>query len=219
MNTLSIIEPEFVEVKMRTNGWSGKPICLETISMLPYSNTHWKYAVEKFGIRIPSVLTTLADGKTTCTMCNSVYSGCQFVCDNDVDWYEYKTDYHTITERGYFQVGDVHRTSYSSYRVVKSYRAPCLNTSLEWTNRQEFGFQQDFFNLLSLLSGVSNKDTSVLARFSEFIPHAKYDLIESNLMRGRLDQLEMRQEAIVNAVRQIAERMTQAGNCLNVGNL
>lgn len=220
MNTLTIIEPEFVEVKDRDNSYysSRDKIILRKTSMLPYSNTYWKDAIERFGIRIPSVLVTLADGKTTCPLCKSVYSGRQFICDNQVGWFEYKSGYSTSTERGNPHVGDIHETSYGLYKVEKSYTATCMNTSLEWTHRNEFDFQSDFFNLLSQLSSVSSSDTSILARFAEFIPYGKYDLIESNLMRIRVEQLEMQQGAIIGAIKQIADRMSQAGNALNIGN-
>lgn len=215
MNNLVIQEPEYVSV--RKKGSYGN-VETQSVSMYPYNSTLWKEAVSKFGISLPQNLVSLADGKTTCKKCGSVYSGRQFLCENVVSWIEVKIGWGGEKIRSLLCEGDFYRDYSGGYKVEKSYLASCNSDDMAWDRSEEFFFQQEFFNLLNSLADLESKDNSPLSKYAEFIPHSKYDLIDLNLMRNRLNQLEFRQGAIVGAIREIAERMRSAGNSLNIGN-
>lgn len=219
MNDLTIYKPEYVRMPARMSYGS---VCEDNISFYPYSNEYWKEAVEKFSISLPKTILTLADGITVCDACGAKYAGKQFVCTNLIWFFKYKSSYHEIEKRGHAFIGNKHREDdyyKREYEVTQTGQKQCNSTSLIWDLQGNFSFQESFFAMLSRLSSIENKDNSDLARFQDFIPHSKYDMIDMNIMRNRVRELERQNVQMVEIIKQIATRMSQAGSALNIGNL
>lgn len=216
MYTLTVPKPESFFVSDNGTQYYGKHYNVQ-----PYGDLHWQAAVEKFGIILPAHIVSRHEGKTICGECGSVYVGHQPKCTATVPIFDIEYGWSNRRIVGPLQKGDVYRETDNGreYVVLRSYIGPCDSSKMSWDLLDKFHFQEGFFNLLSNLSQLLEKDSSPLAQYSEFIPHSKYDLIDLNLIRNRLDNIEMQQSAIVNAIKQIAERMSQAGSALNIGNL
>lgn len=223
MNNLAILNPpESVEIITGMN-YDNTTFTKKYVSFYPYRSMHWEEAVSKFGISLPKTIITLGDGVTTCGKCGAKYSGSQSYCTNLIWKYECESNYRNDVVEGHGFVGDKHISGYYRDRaqnIVKTFKHPCgVSYDLKWNLREEFSFQESFFDMLSHLSTMENKDNSDLASFQDFIPHSKYDMIDMNMMRNRVRELERQNVQMVEIIKQIANRMSQAGSALNIGNL
>lgn len=219
MYELTVQKAEYVTMPVRLGRYSNS-IETENVPFYPYSNDYWVDVVKKFNISIPKNIITLADGFTTCGNCGAKYVGKPGMCTNSVWLFEWNGNWNTQRVMGHMFVGEIYRRSpsdYHAYKVEKSYFGPCGSFNLFWTLDEEFRFQQSFFRMLEQLSALSNTDSSIMAPYKDLIP--QYEMIEMNLMRARMMELELRNLQLVGVIKEIASRMSQAGSALNIGNL
>lgn len=217
MNNLVLLDPEFVLVNV---DYKYSSLNKENKSFYPYYNLYWQDAVKIFNISLPSTIVTLADGFSICQDCGAKYVGKQFLCERKVFLYNVEGNWSNPTYYGNLFIGDVHREKGGyAYKVIKSYERECYSTNVKWDLQKEFNFQVSFFNFLNSIAYLPKESNSCLEEFADFIPHSKYDLIDMNIVRARIETLERQNIQLVNVIKEIAQRMSQAGNALNLGNL
>lgn len=187
------------------------------VDLYPYSNDSWRETVKKFNITIPETIITLAEGITKCNECGATYAGKPWICTNLVWVFEYRRSWNDTREMGHRFVGEQFRDNYNTYKVDKSYLGPCGSHNLSWTLKEAFETQKAFFTMLEHISHIPNSETSILAPYKEILP--QYQMIEMNLIRARIVELELRNLQLVGVIKEIASRMSQAGSALNIGNL
>jgi hypothetical protein len=87
----------------------------------------------------------------------------------------------------------------------------------EWSLIKEFEHQQAFFNFLATIRYLSVENVSLLNQFKDLVPGGRTEEYRLQILEQENMQLRNDIGQLQNALRQVAERMNAAGNCLSFG--
>lgn len=186
----------------------------------PYSRTDWVATAEKFNIRTPDHIVDKTEGFSYCTSCGKKYVGCQDTCVNMVPGYKYRRpggySYHDSQEFGNLCKGDIFLDKYKDRQeVIWNGDLECKQRC-KWELQEEFDKQREFFTFLDHL-GYVPIDDSLMIKYADLLPEGLAQKYENRMLALKIQNLEMQNQQLIQALKQIAERMNQAGHALTFG--
>lgn len=191
----------------------------EQISFYPYNSNDWEKTVEKFHIKIPFKLIDRSMGLSTCSKCKATYAGYQRHCTNQVPYVEGKRDgssYLTTFNKIAFKGDNI--WDMGNYYVIESnIKFQDCGQWCSWNLESEFNKQQSFFNFINWLSDCPETDNNWFKEYKDCLPLGTADILEKRIMVQKINQLEMENARVKDALMQIAQRMNQAGAALSFG--
>ena len=189
--------PEPSTFEMNTSGYYGNRY---SRCITPYDSLSWLDVVPKYGIQVPDIV-DMTHGKSKCKDCNAVYVGYQPVCTKTIVWHKTPGSYHD--QRGY-------------HYLYKNHEAECKG-NVVWELADKFSEQLEFFSLLNRLRALPDLKSNPIAKFSNNFPPGVAEALSVQILMDDVKEAKFQIERLQNALKQIAEKMNNAGACLSFG--
>lgn len=170
----------------------------------PYMSDDWQTVVEKYNIKIPSIIDK-SMGISTCLACGARYAGYEQKCVAQVMW-------HREPNHQYFDYGiDVRGYDPNS---VKNFLTTC-SSPCNWSLAAEFSLQVDLFYILNEISHLPDDERWDIARYHDILPPEARDKLEKKITQARIYNLEITMEKMVYRVNEMARLTSDSGSLLS----
>jgi hypothetical protein len=154
-------------------------------------------------------------GITECQHCGSRYAGFEEKCTHKGYFWQthsYSRKYKTRKEAA----ADTHYT----VDITQTDFIECNSSKLKWSLQKEYNKQEQFFSVVDKCDqAVSAEDVSFtgVMEWKDFLPLGSAESIENRALKQKIIELEYKLEAHHQVIKEIADRMQQAGHSLLYG--
>lgn len=180
--------------------------------LYPYTYNDVNKKLARLGINnLPFNLIDKSMGITECQVCKSRYAGYQEKCTHSD--YFWMTSIYSLK----FKTRKECEGNYNYSNTVYSSFTECGSTNLKWSLAGEYNKQSDFFSAIDRSDAViSCSDVSFtgITEWEDALPLGTAEAIENKALKQKIVDLEYKLEEHRQAIKEIIDRMQQAGSSL-----
>lgn len=182
------------------------------VALTPYGDNRWDQVAVGYGIKVPfERIVTRCMGTSTCPYCGARYVGYQRACENRVWWYRSGWQW----TRGNKLFGTTESEHWNTDKVKETKMDLCRNGT-DWDLAGEFAEQSRFFSFLSWLGNLPPEDYLEQYRHILTSP-ALLEILRIRDLQQQVLMLRSELDQHRSAIKEIAERMKQAGAVMSFG--